>query len=188
MVRAATELMRERGYNATVFAEVLRRADAPRGSVYFHFPGGKAQLAVEAAEAHAHGLIGVIDQVAAETDSASAFVARYVDVGRDEMVASGYARGCGIAPLVIEGAAQDVEEAKDVGRRAYGRVIDRVAYHLVEFGVAPSAAQSLSDAILAGVEGAMITARALHSPSPFESMRDVLVQRAAGVSPKAPRR
>jgi TetR/AcrR family transcriptional regulator, lmrAB and yxaGH operons repressor len=54
MVLAARQLIRERGYHATAISDVLERSGAPRGSVYFHFPGGKPQLAVEAAEAHAH--------------------------------------------------------------------------------------------------------------------------------------
>jgi AcrR family transcriptional regulator len=45
MVQAAKQLMRERGYNATAFSDVLKLSGAPRGSVYFHFPGGKAELA-----------------------------------------------------------------------------------------------------------------------------------------------
>ncbi len=51
MVQAAKQLIREGGYGATAFSDVLTLSGAPRGSVYFHFPGGKAQLGMEAAEA-----------------------------------------------------------------------------------------------------------------------------------------
>ena len=47
MVQAARQLIRERGYHATAFSDVLELSGAPRGSVYFHFPGGKTQLAIE---------------------------------------------------------------------------------------------------------------------------------------------
>jgi hypothetical protein len=40
MVQAAEQLLRERGHDATAFADVLERSGAPRGSVYFHFPAG----------------------------------------------------------------------------------------------------------------------------------------------------
>jgi TetR/AcrR family transcriptional regulator, lmrAB and yxaGH operons repressor len=42
----------------------------------------------------------------------------------------------------------------------------------------------LADAVIAGVEGAMITSRALRSPAPYDSVRAVLVSHAATVSPK----
>src|SRR3989440_11061505 len=48
MIETAALVMRERGVEATSFSEVLARSGAPRGSIYHHFPGGKAQLIEEA--------------------------------------------------------------------------------------------------------------------------------------------
>ena len=185
MVQAAKQLIRERGYNATAFSDVLKLSDAPRGSVYFHFPGGKAQLAMEAAEAHAHEQVEIIDRAAAQASSAAELIALYVDLGREGMVASNYSRGCGIAPLVTEGAAQESAEVSESSRRAFSEMADRLAFHFVVFGVDRAAARVLGDAVIAGVEGAMITSRALRSPAPFDSVRTVLVGHAAVVSPKA---
>src|SRR6202453_1832910 len=88
MVQAARQLIRERGYHATAFSDVLELSGAPRGSVYFHFPGGKAQLAMEAAAAHAHEQVVIIDEAADSAASASELVALYVNAGREGMVAS----------------------------------------------------------------------------------------------------
>ena len=87
MVQAARQLIRERGYGATAFSDVLTLSGAPRGSVYFHFPGGKAQLGMEAAEAHAHEQVEIIDRAAREASSAAQLIERYVDLGREGMVA-----------------------------------------------------------------------------------------------------
>ena len=48
MVRSAAYLFRERGYSGTGFRDVIAHSGAPRGSIYHHFPDGKAQLAEEA--------------------------------------------------------------------------------------------------------------------------------------------
>src|SRR5579864_69473 len=48
MIESAAVLIRERGVQATSFSEVLAHSRAPRGSIYHHFPGGKAQLVEEA--------------------------------------------------------------------------------------------------------------------------------------------
>src|SRR5438093_8805032 len=45
---ATSRLLQTRGYHGTGLAQILSEANAPRGSMYFHFPGGKEQLAVEA--------------------------------------------------------------------------------------------------------------------------------------------
>src|ERR1700761_6338639 len=116
MVQAARQLIRAGAYGAPAFADVLRLSGAPRGSVYFHFPGGKAQLGMEAAEAHAHEQVEIIDRAAAEASSAAQFIELYVDLGREGMVASNYSRGCGIATLVTEGAAQESAEVSESSR------------------------------------------------------------------------
>lgn len=48
MVLSAAALLREHGASATSIDRVLAHSGAPRGSVYHHFPGGRAQLIDEA--------------------------------------------------------------------------------------------------------------------------------------------
>jgi AcrR family transcriptional regulator len=188
MVEAAKQLIRQRGYEATAFSDVLKLSEAPRGSVYFHFPGGKAQLAMAAAEAHAHDQVVVIDAAAERADSAADLVEHYVNLGREGMVASDYARGCGIAPLVIDGATRESADVGETSRRTFAQMIDRLAFHFIVFGIDQAAARVLADAVIAGVEGAMVTARALQSPTPFDAVRAALVGLAASGSPKVSRR
>ncbi|MEU5563399.1 TetR/AcrR family transcriptional regulator [Micromonospora musae] len=188
MVEAAKQLIRQRGYEATAFSDVLKLSEAPRGSVYFHFPGGKAQLAMAAAEAHAHDQVVIIDQAAEGAGSAAELIERYVDLGREGMVAGDYARGCGIAPLVIDGAAQESVDMAETGRRAFAQMIDRLAFHFIVLGIEQAPARVLADAVVAGVEGALVTARALRSPAPFDAVRAALVSLAVGGAAKASRR
>jgi AcrR family transcriptional regulator len=184
MVEAARQLFRERGYNATAFSDVLEVSGAPRGSVYFHFPGGKTQLAMEAAEAHAHEQVAIIDRAAGQAGSAAQLIELYVNLGREGMVGSSYARGCAIAPLVTEGAAQESADVGETSRRAFSEMTDRLAFHFVAFGVDRAPARVLAHAVIAGVEGAMITSRALRSPAPYDAVCTALVSHGASVSPK----
>src|SRR3954454_3160908 len=48
MIHSAALLMREHGVEAMSFTQVLEHSGAPRGSIYHHFPGGKAELVEEA--------------------------------------------------------------------------------------------------------------------------------------------
>src|SRR5271156_5491448 len=45
---AAAKLLRRHGYNGTALSDILAAADSPRGSLYFHFPNGKEEIAVAA--------------------------------------------------------------------------------------------------------------------------------------------
>ena len=49
-VEATQELLRRHGYAASGLGEIVARSGAPKGSLYFHFPGGKQELAVAAME------------------------------------------------------------------------------------------------------------------------------------------
>jgi TetR/AcrR family transcriptional repressor of lmrAB and yxaGH operons len=144
---------------------VVHQGGAPRGSVYFHFPGGKARLGTEAAEAHAHEQFEIIDRAAGKAGFA-AQLERYIDLGREGMTAGNYGRGCAIAPLVTEGAAQKSAELSETSRRGFSEMTGRLAFHFVAFGVDRAAARVLAHAVIAGVGGAMITSRALRSPAP----------------------
>ena len=44
---ASAERFRRQGYSGTGLKEIVMAADAPFGSLYHHFPGGKHQLAEE---------------------------------------------------------------------------------------------------------------------------------------------
>ena len=181
MVLAARQLFRQQGYHATALSDVLELSEAPRGSVYFHFPNGKAQLAIEAAELHARELVDCINQVAQASGSAEGLVRAYVGLARDNLVGSDYKNGCVLAPLVIE-AARDTDELGDVGHRAFSMIIDSLASHFATFGMDTASAHTLADAVVAGVEGALVTARALRSPSPFESVLAALEGQLAALS------
>jgi TetR/AcrR family transcriptional repressor of lmrAB and yxaGH operons len=140
--------------------------------------------AVISATSDAHEQVEIIDRAAGEASSAAQLIERYVDLGREGMVAGNYGRGCGVAPLVTEGAAQESAGLSETSRRAFSEMTDRLAFHFVAFGVDRAAARALADAVIAGVQGATITSRALRSPGPYDSVRAVLLSYAAIVSPK----
>ncbi|MDY0410572.1 TetR/AcrR family transcriptional regulator [Virgibacillus soli] len=48
ILEAATLLFHLKGYHATGLSQILKVSGAPKGSLYYHFPDGKEQLAIEA--------------------------------------------------------------------------------------------------------------------------------------------
>ena len=60
LVTTAARLFRERGYHGVGLIEILAQAKAPKGSMYYAFPEGKADLALAAADHATIGLLAVI--------------------------------------------------------------------------------------------------------------------------------
>src|SRR4051812_44011145 len=48
LLDAAVDLLQRQGYHGTGLNELLERSEAPRGSLYHYFPGGKEQIGAEA--------------------------------------------------------------------------------------------------------------------------------------------
>ena len=62
LLTAAQRLFRKRGYHATGLSDILEAAQAPKGSLYHHFPGGKEAIGVCVVEKISNSLLGLLTQ------------------------------------------------------------------------------------------------------------------------------
>jgi TetR/AcrR family transcriptional regulator, lmrAB and yxaGH operons repressor len=60
LLRAAQRLFCKRGYHGTGINEILQLADAPKGSLYHHFPGGKEEIGVQVIDGIARSIVGLL--------------------------------------------------------------------------------------------------------------------------------
>jgi TetR/AcrR family transcriptional regulator, lmrAB and yxaGH operons repressor len=168
MIVAARRLFREHGYLGTALSDVVAESSAPRGSLYFHFPGGKEELATEVALLHTADSIAHINRSAGTTGTPAELIAAFLGRSRDELVASGYREGCAVAPIVIESTPASAQ-LSDTTRRGFQDVIAALAARLAEKGIPEKRAPQLALNTVTAMEGALILSRVLRSPEPFDS-------------------
>lgn len=181
MVRGAAQLLRERGYTGTGFREVIERTGAPRGSIYHHFPGGKAQLAGEAVDYVGGIARQVIEGSLAAGDPVAALRA-FVDLWRADFERSGGRAGCPIVAVAVE-AQDESPELLEAADRAFGAWEDAFAGSLRRAGVARPRAARLSSLVVSAVEGAIVLSRAKRDPQPLvEVARELEVILRAAVA------
>jgi AcrR family transcriptional regulator len=165
MVRGAAQLLRERGYTGTGFREVIALTGAPRGSIYHHFPGGKAQLAGEAVD-YVGGLArGAIEQ-SFEAGGPIAGLRAFVEVWRADFERSGFRAGCPIVAVAVENH-DDAPELLDVAAVAFGAWRRAFADSLRDAGIAGDRADRLASLVVSAVEGAIVLSRAERDPAPL---------------------
>ena len=167
MIVAARRLFREHGYFGTALSDVVIESAAPRGSVYFHFPGGKEELATEVALIHAADAITRINRAAAATSTAAELITAVIGRERDDLVSSNYHQGCAMAPLVIETTPTSAG-LSDVTRRGFADIIAALAARLTEKDVPHDRAVELATNSLTSIQGALILGRVMRSPDPFD--------------------
>jgi TetR/AcrR family transcriptional regulator, lmrAB and yxaGH operons repressor len=173
MVRAAVDLFRERGYAATSLGDVLARSGAPRGSIYHHFPGGKAELAAEALRRYSAASVRFLTR-AVEGGSAADVVRAFVGYAADGLARSGFQQGCPVAGVALDLTQEDGALAAVVTEAfAAWRAVLRAA--LERDGATPAQARRLAALVVASVEGALLLARAERSTAPLDDVKVELV-------------
>ena len=188
MIRAAAELFRQRGYHATTFSDVVADSGAPRGSTYFHFPGGKAELAREAIARAGDELEEIVDEAARHADDPGSLVRALAQIMAGRLERSGYQSGCPIATMVLELAPGD-EDFSAAFDRVFARWRAALATRFEPLGIAPDRAAALADLTISAIEGALILSRAARSTEPFNTTTEALISAIdhdAAAQPAAP--
>lgn len=164
----AETLFRRQGFAATGLAQIIAESGAPKGSFYFHFPGGKDQLAAEIiASFSARGLAGIAAAARATPGDAAGFIELLCAGTAAEMRQSDYALGCALQNIAAERAPHDplLTPLLQDGFEAW---LTAVADHLKACGIAQP--RVLAQALIAALEGGRSLARTSRSDEVFAAI------------------
>ncbi|MGW7088348.1 LmrA/YxaF family transcription factor [Streptomyces sp. NPDC054871] len=158
ILRTAADLFQRQGYGATGLNQVLAESGAPKGSLYFHFPRGKEQLAAEAV-ALAGGEMGA--RMASVVGSAGGAEEAVLGVG--ELLArglreSGFRDGCPVATVALEQAGGE-GPISDVCQVTYGSWLSGLAEAFRAWGAADEEADELAELVMSSLQGALLLAQ-----------------------------
>ena len=168
MVRSAALLFRERGYSGTAFSDVIAHSGAPRGSIYHHFPGGKAQLAQEAVAWAAAAIAERLDEALARERDAAGVLRAFLAPWREVLERSAFRAGCPLVAITVE---TDVPpELRDAVARAFAGWSELLASRLRRAGIGPARARTLAALTLSAIEGAVLLCRAQRDTAPLEAV------------------
>ncbi|MBO2453155.1 TetR/AcrR family transcriptional regulator [Actinomadura barringtoniae] len=173
---AATTLFHRQGYHATGVNQILAEAAAPKGVLYFHFPGGKEQLAAETVVQAGQELGEALDAVLAQSDDLATAAHGIAELLGAALEQTEFREGCPIASVALDVAA-DSDLVRAACAQGYQQWIDLIAERLRQRGVADGSAQELAVFILSSIEGALLLARVQHDTAPLRN----IATRLAGV-------
>lgn len=167
IVEASAELFRRQGYNATGVKQIVSAAQAPFGSLYHFFPGGKEQLGAEAIRTSGalYELLipAVLDPAPDPVSGVRAFFAGAAEHLRE----TDYEDACPIATVALE-----VSSSSETMREACAEVFESwIAAGMARFqaaGLEPDQARELTVSMLCALEGAFVLSRALRTTAPLE--------------------
>ncbi|WP_431773879.1 TetR/AcrR family transcriptional regulator [Streptomyces cucumeris] len=167
MIASAVALLREYGASATSIDRVLAHSGAPRGSVYHHFPRGRAQLIDEAVTFAGDVISGMIEAAARADDPLEAIDAFFA-LWRDRLVDSEFRAGCPIVAVAVE-TNHDAPQLARSAAEVFGRWQGALAGMFLRNGLSEERSRRLAAFIIAAVEGSVIMCRAEQSITPLEA-------------------
>lgn len=169
-VRATGKLLRRQGYGATGINEIVAASGAPKGSLYFHFPGGKEGLAVAAMTSEGQRLRDAIAALLRSHSDVVEAVARVIDALAAGLEQSNFKDGCPLATVALEQATQS-EAIRDAAVSGFNSWLEQIEQRLLDAGFPQTLAERKALLLLSAIEGALILARARRNASPLAAVR-----------------
>ncbi|MFB4268722.1 TetR/AcrR family transcriptional regulator [Nonomuraea sp. GTA35] len=165
LLDATQDLIEAGGYFGAGLNQVIAASGMPRGSLYFHFPGGKDQLVAEALRWAGLELGQAMRDLADAAPDATALVTGVIKLLGDRLEGSAWRKGCPVATVALEMAA-----GNDALQQVCAEVYDAWEGVLRERLIADGHpdADDVATSVLALVEGALVLARARRSRDPLD--------------------
>ena len=140
-VETTAALLRRQGYHATGLSQIIKESGAPKGSLYFHFPGGKETLAEAALEQSGDQMHEDLRRLVAAAKGPKEAIMAVTTALADQLEASDFLDGCPVATVALEAAAQS-PTLQAVCSRSYARWQEMIEAYLERSGLPPTQAGS----------------------------------------------
>ncbi|MEV0293428.1 TetR/AcrR family transcriptional regulator [Nocardia sp. NPDC050710] len=139
---------------------------APKGSLYFHFPGGKEQLAAEALTQSSAHLRDTLRALLAEGDTDTVF-----DTLAATLTYSDFQRGCPLATVALDaaGGSEQIRQACVDGFESWRAALEEF---LRDKGIGEDRATEIATVALAMIEGGLLLARTRRDLAPLRAVAD----------------
>lgn len=166
IINTTIRLYREKGFAGTGLAEILALSGAPKGSLYYYFPGGKEELTVAAITTAGRVVEKTLRELADQTASPEQFVKAYCNLLAEWMEASRFKAGCPIATTILEAVPQS-KAITEASREVFKRWTMLIA------GVFQAGGEEVEDSIKAAeqaialIQGRLLLARVQQSSAPL---------------------
>ena len=190
IVETSAELFRAQGYNATGVKQIVTAAQAPFGSLYHFFPGGKEELGAEAIVVSGALYEELIPAVLDPAPDPVTGVRWFFAGAAEHLRETDYADACPIAIVALE-VSSSSEPMREACAQVFESWIEAGARRFRDAGLEPERARELTIGMLAALEGAFVLARAQRDTEPLRvagELTAAAVEQALGDGPPPPRK
>ena len=155
----ATHLFQLQGYNATGLNQIIEESGAPKGSLYYHFPNGKEEIALEAIKRMKEMVLEKAKEDLSNGDTASDAFQNHVNSIANTFDENGNCEGEGLQISLIAAETAETHEAlRSACDATFTDWQNLYAERLESFGFHQEQARELGVTLNAMIEGGCMLA------------------------------
>jgi AcrR family transcriptional regulator len=163
---SSAELFRRQGYNGTGVKQIVAAANAPFGSLYHFFPGGKEQLGEQVIRTSGALYLQLFANIAIQAPDVPSAIGEFFDGAAETLIETDFADACPIATVALEVASTN-EQLRQATADVFDSWIDAASEYLTLAQIPCDQARALSFSMLCLLEGAFVFSRSMRSPEPL---------------------
>jgi AcrR family transcriptional regulator len=167
IVDSSAELFRRQGYAGTGVKQIVAAANAPFGSLYHFFPGGKEELGAATIRSSGQLYRELFATIAAQAPDVPSAVEAFFAGAAETLRETDYADACPIATVALE-VASTSEPLREATAEVFESWIAGASAYFAAAGIPAAHARELAFAMLSLLEGAFVFCRALRTAEPLE--------------------
>ena len=167
ILEATADLLRRRGYNGTGLKEIVKASEAPFGSIYHFFPGGKEELGAEAIRVAGRTYNALIGAFYENADDIPATTKAFFDGAAEVLRVTDYEDACPIATVALEVASLS-EPMRVASGEVFESWITDLCADFEALGMERAKTRDVAVLCLMLIEGAFLLCRTWKDTTPME--------------------
>ncbi len=165
LIASTADLIQRQGFGTTGMKQILETSGASRGSLYFHFPGGKEELVIEALKEATRRWRGALQAIMLEQESAGEMLEAACALLGERLRRSGWHKGCPVATITLEMGSAN-EEIRQICEEHF-RLWTRFLHDVMARSMPEAEAEAWATLALTSIEGALLLSRAYQDTGPL---------------------
>ena len=165
ILEAAAELYRRQGMPATGIKQISAAAEAPYGSIYHHFPGGKEAISVEVIRREGLRYGAFVGAQLETTDPLTGIPTLFENAGK-LLESQDYSEACSIETIALEVASTN-ERLRLESAEVFESWLTGLATWFGQLEITEPERRRLALISLTALEGAFVLCRTLRSIEPI---------------------
>ncbi|WP_041700835.1 TetR/AcrR family transcriptional regulator [Clostridium kluyveri] len=154
IIKAASKLFQIKGFNATGLNEILKESKSPKGSLYYYFPDGKEQLALEAISLASKSIIERLETTLNKYSDPIKAIKYLINNIINDLEKENKLQDISVSLIALETYSSN-EHLREACKSVFTSLSYVYANKLVQNGFSKQKAEELSMAIEIMIEGAI---------------------------------